>query len=244
MKRIFIFLILTIYANASIIVATAANTQYAMDDIVKAFEQKYHINIKKVISSSGKLAAQISHGAPYDIFLSANMKYPTILYKRGFAATKPKVYAKGVLVLWTLNRYNLNHWENVLKTVAKKIAIANPQNAPYGKAAIEVLRNKNLLLDIRKKIVFAESLSQVSQYIISKVADIGFTTKSIVISPKMKNLGRYIEIDKKLYNPINQGVVITKQGYKNHKDEAMKFYNFLFSKTAKYIFKRYGYIVE
>lgn len=243
MKRVFVFLILTIYANASIILAAAANTQYAVDKIIDIFKSKYNINVRKVISSSGKLTSQITHGAPYDIFLSANMKYPLFLYKKGFVVNKPKVYAKGVLVIWTLKNFNLKNWEESLKK-AKKIALPNPKNAPYGKAAVTVLKKKGIFKDIKEKIVYGESVSQTNQYIVSKIADIGFTAKSVVLSPKMKNLGKYKDIDKNLYNPIAQGVVITKYGYKNHKDEVLKFYNFLFSKKAKEIFKKYGYVTR
>ena len=243
MKKIFIFLFLLIYANASITISAAANVQYAIDDIIDAFKQKYHIDVKKVISSSGKLAAQITNGAPYDIFLSANMKYPIFLYQKGYAATKPKIYAKGSLVLWTLKDFDLNRWEDSLK-IAKSIALPNPKNAPYGKAAMMVLKKKNLLKDIKEKLIFGESVSQTNQYIVSKIADIGFSAKSVVVSPKMKNIGKHIEIDKSLYEPIEQGVVVTKYGYKNHKEEALKFYNFLFSKIAKGIFKKYGYVCK
>ncbi|WP_187647552.1 molybdate ABC transporter substrate-binding protein [Nitrosophilus labii] len=244
MFKIALLLFLGIYANAAITIAASANVQYALNDIIKEFENFYNIKAKQVISSSGKLSLQITKGAPYDIFLSADMKYPLFLYKKGYAATKPKVYAKGSLVLWTMKGVDLKDWENSLIKEAKKIAVANPKNAPYGKAAMEVLKRKGVFDKVKKKLIFGDSVSQTNQYIASKIADAGFSAKAVVLSPKMRGKGEWIEMDKTLYEPIKQGVIVTKQGYKKHKNEVLKFYRFLFSEKAKNILKRYGYEVD
>ncbi|HIE35395.1 MAG TPA: molybdate ABC transporter substrate-binding protein [Campylobacterales bacterium] len=244
MFKLFLLLFLSLYANAAITIAMAANVQYAMDDIIKEFKKSNNIKIRKVVASSGQLLAQITHGAPYDIFLSANMKYPDFLYKNGFAKTKPKVYAKGSLILWSLKDIDLKNWQNSLINDAKNIAIPNPKIAPYGKAAIEALEKEGIFKKVKKKIIYTQSVSQANQYITSMVVDIGFSSKSVVLSPNLRKKGKWIEIDKRLYNPINQGVIITKYGYKNNRAQSLKFYKFLFSKKAKDIFKKYGYEVE
>ncbi len=244
MLKTLLFLLLGVCANAAITVAASANVQYALNDIIKEFEKTYNKKVKKVVSSSGKLSLQITKGAPYDIFLSADMKYPFFLYKKGYAATKPKLYAKGTLVLWTMKGIDLKDWEKSLIKEAKKIALANPKNAPYGKAAIEVLKRKGVFDKVKKKLIFGDSVSQTNQYIASKIADAGFSAKAVVLSPKMRGKGEWIEMDKTLYEPIKQGVIVTKHGYKKQKNEVLQFYRFLFSEKAKSILKRYGYEVD
>jgi len=233
-----IFLACNIYAS-SLKVAVAANVRFAFDEIAKAYEKKSSIKIIPIVSSSGKLTAQIEHGAPFDLFLSANMKYPTYLYSKKLAYNKPKVYAYGELVLWTLNKKINLSLENLKDKKIRKIAIPNPKNAPYGIEALRALENNELKDSIYKKIVWGESISQTNQYIYSRSADIGITAKSVVLSPKMKDIGRWIEIDKNNYQPIKQGVVILKNS-KLSRD----FYKFIFSKTAQDILKKYGYMTN
>ena len=243
-KLLFIILVTTtMYAN-SLKVAVAANVRFAFDEIATAYEQKSGIKIIPIVSSSGKLTAQIEHGAPFDLFLSANMKYPTYLYSKKMATTKPKIYAYGGLVLWSLNKKAPLALDTLNDKIIRKIAIPNPKNAPYGVEALRVLETRGLKQSIYKKIVWGESISQTNQYIYSRSADIGITAKSVVLSPKMKNVGRWIEIDKKEYQPIKQGIVILKHGFKKNKEASENFYNFIFSQTSKDILKKYGYMVN
>ena len=234
MKKVLIFL-LTFFSFSlaqTLNIAVSANASYALKEIVKEFKKSYKdIKINLIVSSSGKLASQIINGAPYDVFLSADMYYPEILYKKGVAKTKPKVYVYGVLVLWSFKIKNPNI--NSLKS-AKKIAIANPRIAPYGKKALEVINHFRLYKATKNKLVLGESVSQVNQYIIRKLVDIGFTSKSSVYAYSKK--GYWKEIDKKAYSPIKQGIVLI-----SDKKYAKKFYEFIFSKKAKKIFKKYGY---
>ena len=232
-----------IYAS-SLKVAVAANVRFAFDEIATAYEKKSGVKIIPIVSSSGKLTAQIEHGAPFDLFLSANMKYPNYLFSKKLSPTKPKIYAYGGLVLWSLNKkVNVNLAALKDKKV-KKIAIPNPKNAPYGIEAIRVLEKYNLKDTLYKKIVWGESISQTNQYIYSRSADIGITAKSVVLSPKMKNVGRWIEIDKKDYLPIKQGIVILNNGFEKKKKHSQDFYNFIFSNESKNILKNYGYMVN
>ena len=226
-------------------VAVAANVTYAMDDLKKEFHKLYpNTKVRITLGSSGKLTTQIQHSAPYDIFLSANMKYPNFLYKNGLAITKPVVYAKGALILLSKKRLDFSKKINLLKDKnIHKIAIANPKTAPYGKAALEALKNSKVYESVKDKLIFAQSASQTLSYTMTAV-DVGFVAKSSVYSPKMKKFKKGInwqEVDKTLYNPINQGIVILKKG--ENSQEAKNFYKFMLSQKAKEILKRYGYLI-
>ena len=226
-------------------IAMAANVQFAMDEIINEFEKESGITIVRNISSSGRITAQIKQGAPYDVFLSANMKYPESLYKDGFTAAAPKIYAYGMLVLWSMNGIETaDGISGILKENVSKIAIANPEYAPYGEAAIEALRHYGLYERVLPKLVYGESIGQTSQYILSRAVEAGFTAKSIVMSPAMKGKGSWIEINRNAYTPISQGIVILKHGKENAFESSQKFYNFIFSEQGKRIFRKYGYISE
>jgi len=240
LKILFLLFIISFTYAENLIVAASANTKYAIEEIILNFEEKYpDIKVKKVISSSGKLANQILRNAPYDIFLSADMKYPYFLYKKKIAKNKPEIYAYGVIVLWSMKSTQLRSVKDLKGKKIKKIAIPNPKLAPYGEESIKILKKYGIYKNIKNKIVYGESVSQTSQYIYKKLVDAGFTAKSIVLSPKFKNKGRWIEVEKKYYSPIAQGVVML-----NNKKETKLFFNFLFSKKAKEILKKYGYIIN
>jgi len=232
-RVIFILLFVSLQAK-TILVAMAGNTAYALPEIKKEFNKLYpNINVKFIIASSGKLTAQIQNGAPFDVFLSANMKYPNYLYKKHLAVTKPQVYAKGSLVIFSM-RKKLKSLNDLIKV--NRVAVANIKTAPYGKAALEVLKNSGLYEKIKDKLVYAETINQVVSYVF-KAVDVGFVAKSAMFSPKMKKYkNNYLEIDSKLYTPIKQGIIIIKDS-----KESREFYNFILSKKAKEIFKKYGY---
>ncbi len=237
------FLLLTLLFSAlaaDITVAAASNVRYALEELADRFEAKEGAKIKIVTASSGKLAAQIVHGAPYDVFLSADMKYPSYLYKRGLGAEKPKVYAEGRLIFWSMKIGGESAQQMVLS--CSKIALPNPKNAPYGRAAIEFLKKAGLYEEVKEKIVFAQNVSQSSQYILSKAADGGFSAASIVADPDIKGKGNYVLIDDSFHSPILQGALLVKSGGDNK--EAREFYAFLFSEEAASILKKYGYGVK
>ena len=236
-------LVMPLDAFASeITVAGAANVQFTLDDLKAEFTKETGIGVKTIIGSSGKLTAQIENGAPFDVFLSADMKYPTKVYKDGYSSNAPKVYADGVLVLWTMKDLDLSKGINVLNdTGVGKIAIANPELAPYGREAVNALKFYKLYEPLQKELVLGESISQANQFITTQAADIGFTAKSIVVAPNMVGRGKWVEVDPQSYKTIAQGVVVLKYGQQNHSKEAREFYDFLFSAPAQKIFKKYGY---
>lgn len=224
-------------------IATAANMQFVMQELTEVFTQDTGIKCDIIVSSSGKLTAQILEGAPYDVFVSANIKYPNKLFEQGFTASKPKIYAFGKLVIWTMNTQLVPEFKSFEKKHIKHIAMANPKTAPYGMAALEVLKNKGIYNKISKKLVFGESISQTNQFIISYAAEIGITSKSIVLSEKLDEKGLWKEVDQSLYTPIKQGVVVIKNE-NNHLEKAQGFVDFLFSDKGKEILNKFGYEVS
>jgi len=232
MKKFILFLFNFLFAS-NIYVAASANLTYVMPEIIKKFNQKYpNENIKFITSSSGKLTAQILRGAPFDMFLSANMKYPEFLYSKGIGIYPPKIYAKGKIVLFSIKHKNLS-LNNLVNY--NLIAISKPKTTPYGKAAVEVFKNRGIYSKIKNKLVYAETIPAVLSYV-KNGADVGIISKSLIYSKNIKNLGNfyYKDINTSFYSPINQGVLLID---KNAKD----FYYFLFSKEAKKIFRKYGY---
>lgn len=225
-----------------ITVAAAANVQYTLEDLMAEFTRETGIAVKSVIGSSGKLTTQIENGAPLDVFLSADMKYPKKVYTDGFCAQAPKVYADGVLVLWTMKNLDLAKGINVLTDPGvQKIAIADPSVAPYGREAVNALKFYKLYDQVQKELVLGESISQASQFISTGAADAGFTAESVVLAPNMRAQGKWIAIDPQSYKAIAQGVVVLKYGDQNHLKQAHAFYDFLFSAPAQAIFRKYGY---
>ena len=229
------------HSSKKVTIATAANMQFAMKALTAKFHEESGIDCEVIVSSSGKLTAQIKEGAPYDIFVSADEKYPENLAKNGFTAQKPQIYAFGNLVLWSLKTDLKPTIIALSDPKIAHIALANPNTAPYGLAAIETLKNSNLYDQVENKLVFGESISQTNQFIISRAAEVGFTAKSVVLSPAMKNKGSWSEIDSSLYSPIAQAAVLLKSATNN--SEAKQFYEFLFSLKAKTILENFGYLV-
>ena len=248
MKKKFLILLLLIFISSktfaeTLTISAAANVQYALDELINEFKKENpSVKIQKVISSSGKLTAQIVRNAPYDIFMSADMKYPEFLYKKGFAITEPKVYASGILVLYTMKNIKIKKITELTNPKIEKIAIPNPKTAPYGRASVEALKYYHIYNKVLPKAIYGESVGQATQYIVKKLVDIGFTSKSVVLSPKLKGKGYWLEIDEKAYRPIKQGIVILKHGKSNK--YAKKFYNFVLSEKGKEILKKYGYKVK
>ncbi len=246
MKFLIVALLLTLFTQAKTIkVAVAANVSYAINDLKKEFNRLYpDTKVQVILGSTGKLTAQIKHGAPYDIFMGANMLYPETLYKEDFAVTRPLVYAQGSLAYLSKQKRDFTKVMELLKSdEVKKIAVANPKTAPYGIATKEALENAKVYNDIKNKFVFGESISQTVTYA-TKATDIGFIAKSSLFSPQMSHFKKgknWADVDPKLYTPIDQGIVILKQGEKS--PEALAFYAFIFSKKAEQIFKEFGYII-
>ena len=247
MKKIIIgslVCVASLYAG-SINIAVAANVSYAIDTLKEEFKKSNpNTEVRVTLGSSGKLTAQIKHGAPYQLFMSANMKYPEALYADKIAVTKPVIYAQGSLAYLSNKKQDFSKGIELVKdSNIEKIAVANPKTAPYGKAAVEAMKNGGVYKDVKYKLVYAESISQTVSYAVT-ATDIGFVAKSSLYSPKMKHFKEGInwtDVDAKLYTPINQGIVVLKEGEKNQ--EVLAFYEFILSQKAKDILKKFGYFL-
>lgn len=227
-------------------IAVAANISYVIEKIKEEFKKTNpDTKVQVTIGSSGKLTAQIKNGAPFNIFMSADMNFPQSLYEEKIAITKPMIYAQGALALFSPKKLDLGKGINLLLDEnISKIAIANPKTAPYGIATMEAIKNANLEEKVRNKFVFGESISQTVAYT-TTAADIGFIAKSSLYDEKMKDYKEnidWITVNPTLYTSINQGIVIIKNAKEN--SEVKAFYDFILSSKAKDIFEKYGYIVK
>ena len=246
--RYFFIILLLLFScdqekKSKLTIATAANMKFAMQELVAEFQKETGQECEIIVGSSGKLTAQIKEGAPYDLFVSADMKFPNTLFQNGLTLDKPEIYAYGNLVIWTMNTQLKADFETLSKKQVNHIALANSKTAPYGRAAEEVLKKKKLYDKLRSKFVFGESVAQTNQFIVSYAAEIGFTAKSIVMSENMKGKGNWEEVDPSLYTPIEQGVVIIKNR-DIHFEGAKMFRDFLFSDKGKEILNKFGYSIK
>ena len=247
MKQIFLVMVffLNVLYSGEIRIAVAANVSYAIAPLIKAFNSDFpETKVNVILGSSGKLTAQISHGAPFDLFLSANMKYPEALYENGEAPTKPVVYAQGSLALFSVKVRDFSKGVEMLKEKnIHRIAVANPKTAPYGVAAEEALKHAGIYDAVKEKLIYGESISQTVSYAVT-ATDMGIIAKSSLFSPQMSKYTQgkqWTEIDPKLYTPIDQGMVLLKHGSKN--SEVKAFYDFMMGEKAKKILLHFGYLL-
>jgi molybdate transport system substrate-binding protein len=224
-----------------LVIAAASNMQYALEEIAEEYESKMGVECDLIIGSSGKLTAQITEGAPYDVFLSADEKYTQSLYNAGKSGA-PVVFAEGSLVLWTLDTGIHTVFESLHSDKVRYIALANPELAPFGRATIDLLNELELLDGLEDKLVYGESISQASQFILSQSADIGFTAMSVVSSPSMKGKGEWIQLQCNECEPLYQTAVKLRNG-ENKNGNASQFLEFLSTESAKQILTKYGYKV-
>lgn len=246
-KSILLLILTALFLQAkTITIAVAANVSYAIEELKTEFHQLHpDIKVRVILGSSGKLTAQIKNGAPYGLFMSANMKYPQALYKEKMAITKPVVYTQGALAYLSIKKRDFSQGISFLTDPdIKRIAIANPKTAPYGIAAFEALKNAKLIEKLKPKFVYGESISQTVSYAVT-AADIGLIAKSSLYSKRMLHFTEGINwasVNPKLYTPIEQGIVLLK--FSKNTPQYQAFYDFILSDTAKKIFKKYGYIIS
>ncbi len=224
----------------TISIASSANLAFVMPELIKNFNQTHpNIKVNYTIGSSGKLYAQIKNGAPYDIYMSANEIYADKLHKTNNTYSPPVVYAKGRLALVSAKQQfkNINIYHLTYKII-DRIAVGNPATAPYGVATKQALTNAKLYDQIKHKLVYGESISQTLSYVLNST-NYGIIAMSALKAKKLRHLKKhtnYIEIDRKLYEPIKQAMIRL-----NNQKETKLFFDFLLSQKAKKIFKQYGY---
>lgn len=230
-------------APATVTIAAASDLVFCLDDLSHGYTNAHPgVTVKTSTGSSGNLFAQIKNGAPFDLFLSADLDYPTELIKSG-AADESNLfqYAVGRLALWTLrtNLFLTNGLLVLRDPSVKRIAIANPAHAPYGRAARAALQHAGMWDAVQPRLVLGENISQAAQFVQTGNADAGIIALSLTLSPNVKGVGRWIEVPPGTYPPLEQGALLTRRGKDNA--AARDFLKFLQSAKAREIFDRNGF---
>ncbi len=232
-------------AAETVSIAAAADLAYCLDDINAAFKITHPgADLKVSSGSSGNFTSQIKAGAPFEVFLSADIGFPKDLIKAGLADEKTLfTYAFGKIVLWTLHPEAVDVTKGLAvlskPEVVKKLAVANPDHAPYGRAAKEALQHDKLWDALQSRIVLGDNIAATAQFVSSGNADAGIVALSLVTSPKLANVGKWQEIPAEDYNPLEQGAVLTKAGMGN--PTAKAYLEFLRTPEARAIFDHYGF---
>jgi molybdate transport system substrate-binding protein len=229
----------------TVTVAAASDLTYAMNEITASFEKATGCTVRLSIGSSGNFLTQIENGAPFDVFFSADIAYPKKLETEGLAAPgSTYLYAIGKIVLWMRNdsRVDVSRGFSALRDPAvHKIAIANPEHAPYGRAAEEALRKIGIYDAVKDRLVLGENISQAAQFVESGNAQVGIIALSLAVSPEMKDKGNYWDIPENLHGPIEQGVVVLK-GSQNPRG-ARQFLEYIKMPATAALLERYGFVL-
>ena len=224
-------------------IAAASDLKFALTDLATVYEKQSGVKLSLTFGSSGNFFAQIQNGAPFDLFFSADSDYPRKLNEAGLVLpNSADSYAVGTLVLWSPASSGLHPeksgWQSLLVPAVQKIAIANPDHAPYGRAAIEALKNSGLYEKTKSKLVFGENISQAAQFVQSGSAQIGILAASIASSPAFTS-GHAWQIPQNQYTPLLQSFVALKTSA--HKDAALAFLAYIKSPAAQVILEKYGF---
>lgn len=238
-------LIILFSGNASAdIVAGAADLRYALDEVVANYKKDTNKTIKTVYGSSGLLYQQIKSNAPFNIYMSADEHYVNLLEKEGKTLQAGHLYAIGRIVIITSSKSNqvIEPTAKSLRdaiTKAKKIAIANTDHAPYGRAAKELFESLGLWDQVKEKLVFGENISQTTNFVLTGGADFGISALSLALSPNVVKQSKHVLVPDNLHKPLRQKMVLLKNANQNSKE----FYEYIQTPKSKEIFKRYGFVV-
>lgn len=226
-----------------ILVAAAADLQYVLPEVASRFESQTGHKLRVTFGSSGNFYSQIANGAPFDVFLSADVEYPRRLAAAGKAdADSLYLYALGRIVLWAPISSALdvsNGLSALLSPHLKKLALANPQHAPYGRAAVAALRHERLYERISGKFILGENIAQTMQFIQSGNADAGFIALSLATAPPLQGKGRYWLVPQEFHPPIDQAAVVVSQSSK--KKTATEFLLFLRKPEIVDLMRQFGF---
>ncbi|MGC1435311.1 MAG: molybdate ABC transporter substrate-binding protein, partial [Terriglobales bacterium] len=215
----------------------------AMKEIAADYEKTTGCAVRVSNGSTGHFLSQIENGAPFDVFFSADIAYPRKLESEGLAAPGSTIlYAVGKIVLWVRNdsRLNIGKGLDVLRDPSvRKIAIANPLHAPYGRAAEQALRSAGIYDAVKDRLVLGENISQAAQFAESGNADAGIVALSLAASAPLKEEGRYWMIPANLYMPLEQGAVIPRAA--PNPQGARAFLDYVRTPAVAALLERYGF---
>lgn len=224
-------------------VAAAADLKYAMQDVAARFEKQTGTKVDVTYGSSGNFFSQLQNGAPFDVFFSADIDYPKNLEAAGLAESGTLYeYAVGRIAIWTPADASADvtvlRWKVLLDPSVQKIAIANPEHAPYGRAAVAALQKAGIYEQVKAKLVYGENISQAAQFVQSGNAQAGVIALALAVSPGMKN-GKRWEIPADMHPPIGQAAIVLKSGAS--KNGARALLEFVKSEAGRAVFAKYGF---
>lgn len=234
-------------STAELTVAAAADLSTALKQIGDAYEKKTGVKVRLSFGASGALTQQIQNGAPFDLFFSADMDYPRQLIATGNAdSASLDQYAVGKLVLWVPADSRLDVERQGMRVLldpsVKKIAIANPQHAPYGRAAVAALKHAGVYDPVADRLVLGENVSQAAQFVESGNAQAGFIALAHALAPEMRGKGKYWEIPADAYPPLAQGVVVL--SHSRQKKEAAGFVEYVKTKESADLLRKVGFTLR
>jgi molybdate transport system substrate-binding protein len=248
MRRVWIILMLvavsvSVASAQQITVAAAADLNYALTELAHRHEKTTGNKVTLSFGASGNLYSQIAYGAPFDLFFSADEEYPKKLVAAGLAdSTSLRIYAVGHLVLWVPRNSALDpsklKMELLVQPAVTRIAIANPQHAPYGRAAMAAIEHYGLKDKVASKLVFGENVSQAAQFVQSGNAQAGLIALSLALSPAMQSAGNYWEVPSDAYPEFRQAAVVISAS--KQKKAAIAFLDFVLSPEGAAVFKQFG----
>jgi molybdate transport system substrate-binding protein len=226
-------------------VAAAADLKFAMVELAGEFETQTGTRVNVTYGSSGNFFSQLQHGAPFDLFFSADMAYPRRLDAAGLAEPGTLYeYAVGRIVIWTSADAKVDVTKQglhaLLDASVQQIAIANTEHAPYGRAAVAALERAGIYEQVKSKLVYGENISQAAQFVQSGNAQAGIVALSLAISPALRD-GKRWEIPADLHPAIEQGAMVLKNG--KNKDAAETFLRFVKSQAGRAVLAKYGFTV-
>ena len=230
--------------RTTLTVAAAADLKFAFDNLVADFQVKNPtIKVNVTYGSSGNFFAQLQNGAPIDLFFSADVGYPQKLAVAGSGADEMFIYATGRIVVWVPKDSPLDVDKLGIKALLdpsiRKIAVANPKQAPYGRAAVAAMKTLDVYDQVAGRLVYRENIAQTAQFVQSGAADIGILALSLALAPEMYDAGRFWEIPLDAYPCIEQGALILKST--KNLETSRLFRDFVLGDEGGEVLKCYGY---
>ena len=233
--------------RTEVTVAAAADLKFALDEVVAEFEhQNPGIHVKTTYGSSGNFFAQLSNQAPFDIYFSADIDYPRKLIEQGQGLKESEfLYAVGRIVVWVRNDSSLDldrlGMEALLDPTVRKIAIANPEHAPYGRAAKAAMKHFDIYDKVNERLVLGENIAQTAQFVQSGGADIGIIALSLAAAPMLRDEGRFWIVPLDSYPQLEQGGVILRWAKDHRATEMLR--AFVVGESGRAILRKYGFVL-
>jgi len=223
-------------------IAAASDLRFALDELLQPFRAAWPgLSVQVIYGASGRLAAQIRQGAPFDVFLSADLSFAQGLFDAGLTTGPPRRYALGALVSWSTDAA-LGHLalaELVRAPQVQRLAIANPQHAPYGQRAVQALRSQGLLQAAQPKLVLGDNVAQATQFVESGAAQAGLVAHALVLAPQLQGRGAFTVLPAAWHAPLEQAGVITRRAAEH--PAASAFMAHLETPASRALLRRYGF---